>query len=252
MKKFNILIILLLVLYLLSALFLYIFQSDFLYFPSANATHTFKIEKFSRKKAIINVIVLNPNKEHAVIYFGGNSESVSKTANKYINLLPQHTMYLVNYRGYGGSTGFPNEQDLYADAQYIYDNVASRHKTISVMGRSLGTGVATLLASTRPINKMILITPYDSIENVAKDHYPLFPIKFLLNEKYDSANRAQNIKAKTLIILAELDALIPRERSDQLIKEFPPEQVEVEVIKKANHRNLSHRARYYSLIDNFL
>lgn len=252
MKIINVTISLLLALYVFACLFLYVFQSDFLYSPTPESPHAFNIEKFSNDQITINVIVLNPNRHSAVIYFGGNSESVAKTANKYKNLLPKQTLYFVNYRGYGGSTGLPKETSLYADAQYIYDTVASRHKKISVIGRSLGTGVATLLAATRNIHKMVLITPYDSIQNIAKEQYPFFPVTFLLNEKYNSAKRVKSISAKSLIILAELDMLIPLHSSLKLIKKFKPSQLAVETIREANHRNLSHRERYYSLINNFL
>lgn len=252
MKKFKTLISFLLVLYFVASLFLFIFQKDLLYFPTAEVEHNFKTEKHLINQTTLNLVVLNPNKQSAVIYFGGNAESVAKTASTYKNTLPLHTVYFVNYRGYGGSTGSPQEQSLYSDAQYIYDKLIPRHKNISVIGRSLGTGVATFLAATRSINKMILITPYDSIQNVAQHQYPIFPINLLLNEKFDSASRVKNIKAKTLIILAELDTLIPLERSSQLVNKFPASQVNVITIKNANHTNLSHRNRYYSLINAFL
>ena len=252
MKKISTLIGVFVSLYLLAALLLFIFQRDFLYFPTGKVAHDFKVEQFSTGEVVLDVVVLNEGKPDGILYFGGNGESVAGNAPDFKEIFPQHTVYLVNYRGYGGSTGSPSEQGIYADAQYVYDAVAGRHRQISVIGRSLGTGVATLLAATRNIHKMALVTPYASIEAIAKEQYPAFPVSLLLKDKYDSASRISGIGALTLIILAEHDAIIPARHSSQLIKEFPPAQVSVETIQGAGHNNLSQDGRYYLLLQQFL
>ena len=237
--------------YILVGAYLFIFQRDFMYFPTAKAAHNFQAENFSINEETINVVVLNKGQHHAIVYFGGNGESVVNNAHNFTKIFPHHTVYLVNYRGYGGSTGTPTEQALYSDAQHIYDVVANRHQQISVIGRSLGTGVATFLASTRTVNKMVLITPYDSIQNMAQDMYPVYPISLLLKDKYNSSDRIKNVKSTTLIILAEHDAVIPSKYSTRLINAFPPAQIRVEVIKGAGHNSLSQKAQYYSLLQQF-
>ena len=180
-----------------------------MYFPTAKAAHTFQLEQFSVDNETIDVVVLNKGKHKAILYFGGNGESVAGSAPHFIKIFPDHTVYLVNYRGYGGSTGNPTEQALYSDALFIYDKISKKHKNISVIGRSLGTGVATFLASKRAITKMILVTPYDSFQNLAQQQYPIYPISFLLKDKYNSSSRVKDINSATLIILAEHDSVIP-------------------------------------------
>lgn len=238
--------------YMLIAIYLFLYQRDFLYFPSPPIAHQFNVEEFSIDNESIHVVVLNSGHNKAIIYFGGNAEAVAERAPEFKKNFPEHTLYLVNYRGYGGSSGYPAEQALYADAQFIYDKVVVRHQLISVIGRSLGTGVATMLASTRAIHKMALITPYDSIENIAQDRYPIYPIFILLNDKFDSASRVKDIDSQTLIILAENDVIVPYKRSAELIKTFPSSQVRVEIIKNADHITLSHKDRYYSLLSEFM
>jgi len=252
MKKLTALIIKAISLYLLIGGFLYIFQRDFIYYPTEKIQHSFQSEKFSIDNEIINVIVLNKGKQNAIIYYGGNAESVANTAASFSKLFRNHTIYFVNYRGYGNSTGTATEQSLFADSQYIYDALKKRHRSISVIGRSLGTGIVTFLSSTRIVDKMVLITPYDSILHLAQDKYPIYPISLMLKDKYNSVNRIKNIKSATLIILAEYDEIVPKKYSKKLIEAFPSSQLLVETIKGASHNNLSHKENYYSLIQKFL
>jgi len=223
-----------------------------MYFPTAKVSHEFEIEKFSIGEENIDVVVLNKGKQNAIIYFGGNGELVANNAQNFISTFQKYTVYLVNYRGYGGSSGIPTEQAIYSDAKYIYDKIRIKHKKISVIGRSLGTGVATFLASTREVNKMVLITPYDSILNMAQDKYPMYPISLLLKDKFNSSSRIKDIKSMTLIILAKHDSVIPLKYSSELINEFPPSQVTVKVIKDTGHNSISQKKEYYYILRDFL
>jgi len=238
--------------YILVGIFLFIFQRNFVYFPTEEVLHNYKTERLSINEESINIVVLNGHMNDAILYFGGNGESVVKGAADLVSTFPNHTIYLVNYRGYGGSTGVPTEQGLYADAKAIYDIVSSRHENLSVIGRSLGTGVATHLASTRTIKKLILVTPYDSIQHIAQDSYPIYPMSFLLLDKYNSIDRVNQIKSQTLIILAQHDAVIPAKYSSLLIDEFPKSQVQVETIEESGHNDLSNKAIYFQLLKEFI
>lgn len=220
MKIIRLIVITFLSLYTVGGMSLYLLQRNLMYFPSEKINHSLPVEHFSVENEKIKVLVINKGMAKAVIYFGGNAETVARNARSYTDLFPDYTIYLVNYRGYGGSTGSPTEAALYADAKAIYDSIQDRHQQISIIGRSLGTGVATYLASVRAVDRMILVTPYDSIEEVAYGRYPIYPILFLLTDKYDSAARVRDISAKTLIILAEHDVVIPLENSRRLDQSF--------------------------------
>ncbi|MBL4827399.1 MAG: alpha/beta hydrolase [Spongiibacteraceae bacterium] len=249
---FKILVGLVLSVYLLGALILFIFQRSFLYFPTPKIEHVLNVETFSNDAERVDVVVLNEKKDNAILYFGGNGESVIHSSLSFAKALPDHTLYLVNYRGYGGSSGRPSEKAFYSDAQVIYDVVAKRHASVSVIGRSLGSGVATFLASTREFDKLVLVTPYDSIESVAQDRYPLYPIFLLLKDKYDSFARIKHVKNTTLVILAENDDAIPFKNSKRLIEAFPEHQITVKTILDRGHNNLSDGDEYFSLIRNFM
>ena len=238
--------------YLCVALFLFFFQRHLLYYPTPKSQHNYDVIQYAIDDVVLDVIVLNKDKDQAILYFGGNGEAVVANAYRFNQTLSDYTVYLVNYRGYSGSGGKPTEVNLYSDALYIYDQVHKKHKGFSVIGRSLGTGVATYLASTKNINKMVLITPYDSIQAMAQKKYPVFPIGLLLQDKYDSLSRVKNIKAETLVLLAEHDVVIPFENSQKLIAQFPVSQIQVETIKGTGHNSISSKDVYYDLLQRFM
>lgn len=252
MKFLKIFIGIIVSLYLLLGAYLYIHQRDYMYFPTAEIPHAFQTERLAINSESINVVVANAGRSDAIIYFGGNGETVASRAEDFAKTFPKHTIYLVNYRGYGGSTGTPTEKDLYSDASAIYDVVSKRHAHTSVIGRSIGTGVATYVASVKPVYKLALVTPFDSAEHIAQDSYPIYPMSLMLLDKYNSFDRVNKITAPTLIILAENDAVIPLMYSKRLIDQFPASQVEVTAIKNVGHNDIQNSASYMPLLKQFM
>jgi len=244
--------ILLLLGYVGTGLFLYLNQRSFLYFPTPDTTTTYKNMIIENEDEKIYVTVLNEGHENAILYFGGNGESMALSADYIAQQFPAFTCYLMDYRGYGKSTGVATEKGLYSDALKLYDSVKAKHKRISIGGRSLGSGIATYVAAHRKVSKLALITPYDSIVNVAQGRFPLYPVSLLLDEVYDSVDRVKDIKAKTLIILAEKDNVIPRESTQRLIDAFDPKQLKVIVIKNRGHIDISSDKRYYKSVQDFI
>jgi esterase/lipase len=244
--------ILLLLGYVGMGFFLYLNQRDFLYFPTPDTPTAYKHMTLQNEGASINVIILNEGHKNAILYFGGNAESMAKSSDYIAKQFPEFTVYLMDYRGYGGSTGEPTEKGLYSDALKLYDVIEPKHDRISVGGRSLGSGIATYVAAYREVSKLALITPFDSVVNVANGRYPIYPVSFLLHDKYDSKSRVKNIRAKTFIVMAQNDRIIARERTQELIDAFDPSQLEVTVIENRGHRDISSDARYYKIMQDFI
>lgn len=246
-----IVVLIFVIIYLAVGTLLFINQRSFLYFPTRGAGHSFDEVIFSNEGESISTIVINEGREKAVLYFGGNGESVAFSAPEYAEIFPSHTVYLVNYRGYGKSSGKPEEKGLYSDAQYIFDEIRRKHSNVSVIGRSLGSGVATFVASRKEVDRLVLITPYDSIQNVAQKIYWIYPMSILLKDKFDSLSRVKQIKAKTLILAAENDEVIGFKHTNNLIKAFPASQITVHVIGNTGHNTLSEDSRYSELLRAF-
>ena len=240
------------VVYIATCIVLFFNQRSLLYFSTAEIDHGYPTLIINNEGEQLKVIALNEGKQNALLYFGGNNEAVAKRAEEHLNDFPNHTIYLINYRGYGGSTGEPTEHALYADALAVFDELQLKHKRLSVMGRSLGTGVATYVAITRFIQRLILVTPYDSIEEIAKEQYPFFPIGLLIKDTFNSYERAPLIKADTLIIVAGNDQLIPTRNTLRLVKEFRPEILKVKAFKGVGHSNVSHLDEYHAVLKSFM
>lgn len=238
--------------YFASAILLFVFQRKLMYYPAPEYEHDLQVKEIENEGERLKVIATNTNNQHAVVYFGGNAEAVIHSAHDFLQLLPDHAFYFVNYRGYGGSTGTPTEDGFYSDSLAVYDQVRAMHDSVSVVGRSLGSGVATFLASKRDIRAMVLVTPFDSIQRVAESHFPFYPMSALLKDKYDSLSRVGIIEAPVLIVRAEHDEVISADHSISLFNAFPEEQVSMQVIKNAGHNSLSASREYYSVIKNFL
>lgn len=239
-------------LYIFIGLVLYISQRKLIFYQTPKLDLKIKSSYYESFGEKIEVHIINPGFEKAVIYFGGNAEPVGYNADPMKELLPEQTIYLVNYRGYGGSTGTPSEKALFNDALTVYDNIKKDHKSISVIGRSLGSGVACFLASKRDLKKIVLVTPFDSIKNVARSSFPIYPMGILLKDKFESAKRVKDIETPTLIIIAGRDQVIPNERSIALAKSFRKKVLTVETIQEADHNDISTFKRYNDLIKEFL
>ena len=180
----------------------------------------------------------------AIVYFGGNAEDVSFNLDSFSKAFPEHALFLLHYRGYGGSTGSPTEAANHADAAKLFRTVRAQHPEVAVIGRSLGTGVAVRLASEQPVARLILVTPYDSIVEVGATHYPWLPVRWLARERYDSALRAPRVTAPTTIIAAEHDDEIPRASTDRLLGRFNPGVAAMTVIPGVGHNDLGRRSEY--------
>lgn len=244
--------------YLIFAGMLYFKQHSLLYFPTPKIPHYFDEMIFTHQGEDLNIIIVNKGKQKAIMYFGGNKEPVAINADKFASTFPDHTVYLVNYRGYGGSTGIPGEKENYGDAKAIFESLKKQHSDISVMGRSLGSGVATYLASVKDVNKLVLITPYDSIQRVAQARFPLYPMSLLLKDKYNSALKAKDVKAETLILIAEHDETIKLARTHNLIEAFSESHaakkspIISKTIKDTGHNTILESDSYYKFLQEFL
>ena len=165
---------------------------------------------------------------------------------------PDRAVYVVNYRSYGGSTGRPSEAALISDAHALYDWVTAHHYPVAVVGRSLGSGVATALAADRPIERLILVTPCDSVANVAAEHLFWIPVRWLLKDQYDSLQRIGKVRAPVLAVIAERDEVVSRARSKALIRGIPSTLRHTFVIAHATHNDISAFPDYFPALRKFL
>jgi pimeloyl-ACP methyl ester carboxylesterase len=240
--------------YLGFGLLLYATQRSFMYLPTAEVdADDLAVEYVDNDGHRLKVWVVGPGDDGpAAIYFGGNAENVYFNAPDFRRWLPEHTVYLLHYRGYGGSTGRPSEAALFSDALALFDRIDERHAAIDVVGRSLGSGVAVYLASERPVERLVLVTPMDSALSLARAMYPVYPVDWLLKDRYESDRYAADVNAEALLITAEHDRLVPLRHAQSLLQAFPLEQARLVSVPGAGHNDLSVHAVYWHSISDFL
>lgn len=252
----NLLIVLLLPLlaYLALCALMYFGQRSQIYFPvrESDPPGASAIRLATDGGVDLKIWVVPRPGPRALLYFGGNAEDVAGNLPAFTSAFPAHSLYLVNYRGYGGSTGSPSEAALLADAAAIFDHLRGRHPQISVIGRSLGSGVAVHLASVRDVHRLVLVTPFDSLVNVAREHFRYLPVEWLMRDRYESAKRVPAVRAPTLVVIAGADEIIPPARAAALVAAFPASQVRSEVLPGATHNDLDRMPQYLERIEEFL
>lgn len=136
---------------------------------------------------------------------------------------------LMDYRGYGGNPGSPSEAGLAEDARAARNYVLGRPDVdptrLVYFGESLGTGVAVRLAAEHPPRALILRSPFTSLADVGRYHYPFLPVRTLLRDRFDSLNRIRDVSCPLLVLAGDRDGIIPVAQSERLYAEAaPPKQ----------------------------
>lgn len=228
---------------------LFLFQRNLIYFPqprspSSGATTLI----LPSDEGQILVTARQYSGPNALLYFGGNAEDVSHNLPSLSAAFPDYAVYLLHYRGYGGSSGKPSEAALFADSLALFDKVRPEHQNIVVVGRSLGSGVAVHLASLRPVARLVLVTPYDSLQELAAQQFPYFPVRWLLLDKYESWKYAEQVAAPTLVVAAENDEVIPRTSTEALYRRFRAGVASFKVVAGTSHNTISESSEYLPLL----
>ena len=189
-----------------------------------------------------------------ILYFGGNSEDVSYLPSS-ADRVPGWSLAVFEYRGYGMSEGEPGEQALFADALAIHDTFARREeidaRRIVVMGRSLGTGVATYVASQRPVLAAVLVTPYDSILHVASDKFWFAPVAWILRHRFESVALAQRMRHPAFFLVAGEDEEIPPHYALALYEQWGAPK-RWHVFRGEGHNTIDAAPDYWTRIADFL
>ena len=235
--------------YAFACLALFFMQRSYIYHPIAKPMLAVPhMSALAMPGAVVKVSERPVPGPRALIYLGGNAEDVTASLPALEAAFPDCALYLLHYRGYLGSSGSPSEAALVADALALFDRVAGEHADIVVVGRSLGSGIAVQVASRRPVKRLVLVTPYDSLQEIAATHFPYFPVRWLLRDKYESWRYAPQVQAPTLLIAAEHDAIIPAPSTRRLLSRFRAGVATLAIVRGAGHNTVSASPAYLSLL----
>jgi uncharacterized protein len=235
--------------YALLCLALYVFQRTLIYHPQPRrapaSTPSFMLEADG---ASVQVTTRPMPGGDAVLYFGGNAEDVAGSLPLLAQAFPTHALHLMHYRGWASSSGKPSEAALVDDARRLFDRVQREHANITVIGRSLGSGVAVQLAASRPVARLVLVTPYDSVASMAAAQFSWVPVRWLLEDRFDSIAHASKIEAATTVVIAEQDEVIGRRHSNALVAALPREKTRVHVVEGAGHNTVDRAPGYGAVL----
>jgi len=186
---------------------------------------------------VLDGVYKTSEKEDAplIIYFGGNADDATRIL-LHVKSLKEFDVLAFNYRGFVKSTGKPSQKAIFSDALKIYDKF-SKNKKVILIGRSLGTGTATYVASKRDIIGLILITPYDSMVSIAQRKYPYLPVNMLLKHKFESVKYILHVKAPVGLIEVENDETISKYHFDKLKEKISNLALHVE-LKNTTHADV--------------
>ncbi len=250
--------------YIMIGSILYFIQEKIMFFPTTlnqNYIYNFKethqeIFLKTTDGAVINAVKFSSkNPKGVILYFHGNSGDISRWGEMMpFFIAKQYDVLLMDYRTYGKSTGKLSEKAFYNDAQLCYDYLLKTYAEdkINVYGRSLGTGIATQLASLNNPKQLILETPYYSILDVAQHRFPMFPMAKLLKYKFSSFEYIKNVSCPITIFHGTDDTVVPFSSGEKLYKSSVQKKIEMIVIPKGEHNNLIEFDGYLEGINTIL
>ncbi|WP_282136585.1 alpha/beta hydrolase [Seonamhaeicola maritimus] len=237
------------IIYLIIGASLYFYQEKILFLPrplpddfSYEFSHPFEEVFMETDGGRINMIHFKiENPKGVVLYFNGNSRNLSSWGRRAQFLVDkQYDVLVMDYRTFGKSKGELSEAAFFSDAQFCYNYLLDRYdeKSISVYGRSLGTGIATYISSTNSPKQLVLETPYYSIADVGKSRFPIYPVKWLLKYKFQSYKYIQNVSCPITIFHGTNDDVVPYTSGKELYKVASKKNAEFITIDGGRHNNL--------------
>ena len=203
----------------------------------------------------VNAVLFRvPNTRGVVFYIKGNSRSIKgwgKFAKDFVG--KGYDFFILDYRGFGKSTGKRTERILYSDLQQVYKWLAARYgeEKIVLYGRSLGSGLATRIASWNDPKMLILDCPYFSFESQIKRYGFWLPLRWLLRYPIRTDLFIRKVDCPIFILHGERDRLIPSKQG-KMLYQLRPDHIQFFLIQGAGHNNLTDFPQYHDILYDIL
>ena len=236
--------------YLLVALVMYMGQRRLMYFPDSRHTLPAQAGLPNVTERVLNtpdgarnVVWYGKAKpgQPTLLYFHGNGGGLADRAERFRRFMGQGWgLYMMAYRGYAGSTGYPTEANNIADARRAYDGLVQEGVpagSIILYGESLGTNVATRMAAEKASAGLILESPYTSVLDIALTDYPFLPVRLLLSDRYETDKVIPQVRVPLLILHGKQDDVIPVSMAHKLGK-LANEPKRVVILPEGEHSDL--------------
>ncbi len=254
----------LLTLYTVIAGTLYFLQEQFIFRPSKlPQSHAYSFDyQFEEvfietaPEAMINALHFTVERPKGIIlYFHGNAGNLSRWG-KITTFFVDHgyDVFVMDYRGYGKSTGERDEEALYSDSRQCYNYLLQRYSEddIIVYGRSLGSAMATKMAAEFNPKALVLESPFYSLVDVAKSRFPMFPVEKLLKYQLPNYKYIKKVNCPITIYHGTNDFVVPFNSGERLYKASDEKKSEFIIIEGGGHNNLNEYSSYTDHIKGLL
>jgi pimeloyl-ACP methyl ester carboxylesterase len=193
-----------------------------------------------------------------IIYFHGNAGNLANRAKRFDRMIKRgYGIVAMAYRGSSGSQGSPSQDTIMRDSQFLITHLPDvglkQNSPLIYYGESLGTGVASQLAVSHPPSALVLEAAFTSITDIAAKQFPMFPIHFVLDQKWDTLNAIRQIDVPLLIVHGAMDKLIPVAHADSIFSASPSKTKILSIIPNATHLNIwsvDGQKTIYNFIEN--
>ena len=251
------------VIYVTIGLLIYLLQDMFILHPkSLPSNHKFSFDQPFKEYNIttddnrnLNIIqfLTQAKAKGVVLYFHGNMTNIERYADQAKAFTKNnYEVWMIDYPGFGKSTGKFKEATVYKDAVLFYELAIKQFKPedIIIFGRSLGTGIATHLAANKKAGQLILETPYYSMAALAQNFFPVYPAKTLIKYNFNNYKNLQQINIPVTILHGTQDEVVPYKHSKKL--KNIQHQANLVTIPNGRHNNLSSFPQFGTTIDSLL
>lgn len=251
-------------LYLAIGAGLYFLQEKFLFHPqklSPEHIYNFQVPfkeinlaiNNEKNLSIIQFTVPDTVCKGVVLYFHGNRKNIERYAPSAVNFTRnKYEVWMIDYPGFGKSTGKRTEQILYDDAATLYKMARARFSkdSIIIYGKSIGTGIASQLASVKDCKRLILETPYYSIETMMGHYAFIYPISLMTKYHFPNHKYFKKIEVPVTLFHGTKDEIIPYIQSVKLVKENT--LANLITIEKGKHNTLNDFPLFHRQLDSLL
>lgn len=243
---------------------LYFLQEKFLFHPKALAAdHAFSFSQpfkevnvsvnETKNISIVQFTVPDSICKGVVLYYHGNRRNIERYAPFASHFTRNnYEVWMIDYPGFGKTTGERTEQAMYADGQEMYKMALSRfpNDSIIIYGKSLGTGVASWLASRIDCKQLILETPFYSIDALMRNYAFIYPVSWMAKFHFPNNVYVEKVDAPITILHGTSDEVIPF-RQAKWLQDVKP-SIKLVAIEKGKHNNLAEFPLFQQTLDSLL
>lgn len=258
LSRLRMVLIYLIVIYLLAGVLLYLLQDRIIFLgETLDADYQFEFETPFEEHLIetsadgkINALHFKADSTKGlIIYFHGNAGSLARwglVAEDYVRL--GYDVAIMDYRGYGKSTGPRCQQTLLSDAEAVYDFFRDRYRKqqLILYGRSIGTGMASYVAGRRNPDKLILETPFYDFQSLARSVMPIFPVSLALRYTFSNVKYLKDVGCPVFLFHGTDDSVIPYHQATRLFAERPATEMQLFTIQGGDHNNLGEYPQFWT------